>query len=167
MELEWVTLGIQIICARYLANIRVRHSQKQVKNANTHTSTDLKSQDLQMVLTWQRNIIIGIFFFFKCSRKVHAKPVASVYPSPRTTQGLFSVVLLYAFHHYVPLTMKNRSRNCKVNELIHKPLSYSSAVQLNTFHLIMRQESQCSVVALILTILKFCYHGVSFKRKLF
>lgn len=36
VELGWVTLGIQIVCARYLANIRVRHSQAQVKNPNTH-----------------------------------------------------------------------------------------------------------------------------------
>lgn len=140
VEVGWVTLGIQIVCARCLANIRVRHSQKQVKNPNTH-------------IYWfkiPRSFNVGgfnmaeehpycDFFFFLSSRNAYAKPVATSLLPPGQLRDCFQFVLLYTFHHYLCLKMKNRSRNCKVNELIHQPLSYSSAIQLNTFHLILRQ----------------------------
>lgn len=91
VEVGWVTLGIQIVCARCLANIRVRHSQKQVKNPNTH-------------IYWfkiPRSFNVGGFnmaeehpycdFFFLKLKKCLCKASSNISPSPRTTQGLFSV----------------------------------------------------------------------------
>lgn len=141
VELGWVTLGIQIVCAGCLANIRVRHSQAQVKNPNTHIHWFKipGSFNVDGFKTAEEHRYWDFFFFLMLKKGLCKASNKCLSFPPGQLRSCFQPVLLCTFHHYVPLKMKNRSRNCKVNELIHKPLSYSSAIQLNTFYLIMRQ----------------------------